>query len=372
MITIKAVSTRRDLKDFVMLPFRLYKKDPNWVAPLIGEQYKFLSPKTNPFFQHSEAQLFIAYKDGDVVGRISAHTNVQHNKEHKDNIGFFGFFECIEDQEVANALLSKATEWNRARGKNGIRGPLNFTINDECGLLVKGFDTPPMVMMTHALPYYQTLIANAGFAKAMDMFAFYSVKTEIPERLERLYEVLLKRTGVTIHSLSRDKVQRRKDLETVFKLYTDAWQYNWGHVPLTNAEFHHLVDELMPLADPDLVLFAEKDGVPVGFSLTLPNYNEVLKAMNGRVNPLTLIKALIAKKRMTSARVITMGILHEYHGRGIDAIFHYISYKKGIPKGYVRGEFSWILETNTMMIRVAEMLEAEPYKTYRLYEKPFS
>ena len=370
MITIKAVSTKKDLKDFIMLPFKLYKKDPNWIPPLIPDQMKFLTPGHNAFFEHSEAQLYLAYKEGEVVGRISAHTNTQHNKEHKDNIGFFGFFECVNDQEVASSLLHKASDWNKAKGKDGMRGPLNFTINDECGLLVDGFDTPPMIMMTHSLPYYQTLIENYGLSKAMDMYAYFSEKREIPERLERLHDALLKRTGVKIHCLSKDKVQRRKDLETVFRIYTEAWQYNWGHVPLTDGEFHHLVDELLPLADPELVLIAEIDDKPVGFSLCMPNYNEVLKVMNGRVNPLTLIKAAIAKRKITSARVITMGVIKEYQNRGIDTIFHYISYKTGIPKGLVRGEFSWVLETNTMMIRVAEMLEATPYKTYRLYEKP--
>ena len=369
MVEIKAVSTSKDLKEFIMLPFRLYKNDPNWIPPLIGDQKKFLSPAKNPFFLHSEAQLFLAFQDGKVVGRISAHTNTQHNKEHKDNIGFFGFFECINNQDVANALFAEVFKWNKAKGKDGIRGPLNFTINDECGLLVKGFDTPPMIMMTHALPYYQTLVEGAGYAKAMDMYAYFSEKREIPERVERLHEALLKRSKATIHTLSKDKVQRRKDLETVFRIYTEAWQYNWGNVPLTEPEFHHLVDELLPLADPDMIFIAEVDSKPVGFSLAMPNFNEVLKVMKGHVNPITLIKAQIAKKKISSARVITMGVIKEYQNRGIDTIFHYYSYRNGIPKGIFYGEFSWVLECNTMMMRVAEMLGADPYKTYRLYEK---
>lgn len=372
MIEIREVKTPKELKDFIMLPFRLYKNDQNWVAPLIPDQKKFLSPQHNPFFQHSEAQLFLAIRDGKVVGRISAHTNTQHNKEHKDNIGFWGFFECENDQEAANQLFATAEKWNKAKGKDGMRGPLNFTINDECGLLIKGFETPPMVMMTHALPYYQELCSGYGLEKAMDLYAYYKEQNQIPERVDRLHEALLRRSKATIHTLSKEKKQRRKDIETVFRLYTEAWQYNWGAVPMTEAEFEHLVDELLPLADPDMVLFAEIDGRPVGFSLALPNYNEVLKVMNGRVNPITLIKAAIAKKRIGSARVITMGVIKEYQNRGIDTIFHYYSYKHGIPKGYIRGEFSWVLETNTMMVRVAEMLEAEIYKTYRIYDKIFN
>ncbi|MBW6514778.1 MAG: GNAT family N-acetyltransferase [Candidatus Syntrophosphaera sp.] len=372
MITIKAVSSKKDLSNFIMLPFALYKNDPNWVPPLISDQKKFFSPAHNPFFEHSEARLFLAQRDGKTIGRITAHTNTQHNKEHQDNIGFFGFFECIDDQEAADALFRAAWDWNKAKGKTAIRGPLNFTINDEVGLLIDGFDTPPMLMMTHALPYYQALCENSGLAKAMDLYAFYSDRSTIPERLERMYELLLKRTGVTIHTLSRNKKQCRKDLETIFRIYTEAWQYNWGAVPLTEKEFQHLVDSLLPLADPDLILFAELDGRPVGFSMALPNYNEVLKVMNGRVNPLTIIKALLAKRKITTTRAITMGVIKEYQNRGIDTIFHYISYRNAIPKNLFHSEFSWVLETNTMMIRVAEMLGSRAYKTYRIYEKPIA
>lgn len=368
MVEIRKVSNRKELKAFILLPFKLYKHDPNWIAPLIGDQIKFFDPAKNPFFLHSEAELFVAYKDNKLVGRISAQTNTRHNLEHKDEMGFFGFFECINDQEVANALFETAYRWNKARKREGMRGPFNLTINDECGLLVKGFETPPFVMMTHAHPYYQKLYEGYGLTKAMDMYAYFSEKREIPERVAKLHDALLKRSKATIHSLSKDKVQMRKDIETVFRLYSEAWQYNWGAVPMTDAEFQHLVDEMLPLVDPDMVLFAEIDGKPVGFSLALPNYNEVLKVMHGRVNPLTLLKAAIAKKRISSARVIVMGVLDEYKNRGIDTIFHYYSYKNGIPKGIYYGEFSWVLECNTMMVRVAEMLGADPYKTYRIYE----
>ncbi|MGC9361812.1 MAG: GNAT family N-acetyltransferase [Candidatus Syntrophosphaera sp.] len=370
MISIKAVETKKDLKDFIMLPFEFYKNDPNWVPPLISDQKKFFSPRHNPFFEHSEARLFLAEKDGKIAGRISAHTNTRHNLEHKDNIGFFGFFECVDDAKVAGALFQKAREWNKEKGKDAIRGPLNFTINDEVGLLIDGFDTPPMLMMPHNPPYYQKLFEDNGLKKAMDLYAFYSDRDDIPERLARLNEALIKRTGVRIHTLSKNKKQRRKDLETIFQIYTEAWQYNWGSVPLTEKEFQHLADELLPLADPDLVLFAEIDGKPVGFSLSIPNYNEVLKVMNGRVNPITIIKALIAKHRISTSRCIIMGVIKEYQGRGIDTILNYHSYKTGIRKNVNRSEFSWVLETNEMMIRVADILGARIYKTYRIYEKP--
>ena len=369
MIEIIPVQSDRELKQFIMLPFRLYKKDPNWVPPLISEQKKFFDPAHNAFYQHSEAQLFLARENGKTIGRISAHTNTRHNLEHKDSMGFFGFFECEDNQEAANLLLQKALDWNREHNRSGMRGPFNFTINAECGLLVDGFLTPPMTLMRHDLPYYSRLLENAGFHKVMDMYAYFSERTEIPERVERMAALIEKRTRVSIHTLSKNKDQRRKDLEVLFKVYTEAWQYNWGYVPLTEGEFQNLADELLPVADPDLVFIAEVDGRPVGFCLAMPNYNEVLKVMKGRINLITLWKAMQARKKISTARVVTMGIIPEFQQRGIDTLFYYYAYKNGLPKGLYKGEFSWVLENNTMMIRVAEMLDAQVYKTYRIYEK---
>lgn len=352
-----------------MLPFGLYKDDPNWVAPLIMDQYKFFDPQKNPYYAHSKVQLYLAIEDGRVLGRISAHTNNQHQKEHTEDIGFFGFFDCVDRVEVARALFEAAGAWNRLQGFASMRGPMNFSVNQELGLLIDGFDTPPMVMMRHDHPYYQKLYEACGLEKTMDLYAYLSERTQMPERIERLAAAIEKRSGVSIRSLSKNKKELQKDIETVFEIYTRAWEYNWGNVPMTKAEFDHIVAELLPLADPDLIFIAEKDGHPAGFSLALPNYNEVLKVMKGRVNPITMIKALLAKKKIGSARVITMGIIKEYQGRGIDSLLYYYSYKNGLPKGIFRGEFSWVLENNTMMIRTAQMLDAIPYKTYRIYDK---
>jgi len=243
-----------------------------------------------------------------------------------------------------------------------------MNVNQECGLLVKGFDTPPYVMMMHNHAYYQELFEACGMQKTMDMYAYYSFYDKMPERVAKAAELIQRRFPCNIRSLSKNKVELKKDIETVFRIYTRAWEYNWGNVPMTDKEFDHIVKELLPIADPDMVFIAEVDGKPAGFSLALPNYNEVLKVMHGRINPITLLKALKAKKHISSARVITMGVIKEYQNRGIDTLFYYHSYKNGIPKGIVHGEFSWVLETNTMMLRVAEMLKADPYKTYRLYD----
>lgn len=369
MVRVVPVTTARELRQFIMLPFRLYKGDPNWVAPLIGEQKKFFDPRHNPFFEHSEACLYLALKDNRVVGRISAHSNTRHNAHHNDNCGFFGFFECENDPEAATALLQTAWDWNRQKGRDVMRGPLNFTINDECAMLVDGFDTPPMLMLRHDKPYYQKLLEAAGYVKAMDMYAYLCEKREVPERIARLAGALEKRAGVTVRSFTHDKKKQMQDVEIIFGIYSKAWEHNWGNVPMTPAEYKRLADELLPLVDPDLIFIAEKDGVPIGFSLAMPNYNEVLKVMHGRVNPLTMLKALLAKRRISTARVVTMGVLEEYQQRGIDTVFYYYQFRNGIAKGIYRSEFSWVLENNVMMNRVAEMLDAKIYKTYRIYEK---
>jgi len=369
MLKIEMVLTKKQLKQFIMLPFELYKDDPAWVPPLIPEQYKFFNARKNPYYWHSQIQLFVATENDKVIGRISAHTNTEHQKEHNEDIGFFGFFECINDLRVANLLFETAADWNRQRGFDRMRGPMNFSVNHEVGLLVDGFSDPPMVMMPHAKPYYKELVEACLFEKTIDLYAYLSERREMPDRVQRIAAAIEKRSGVQIRSLSKDKKQMRKDIETVFEIYTKAWEYNWGNVPMTKAEFDHIVEELLPLADPELIFIAEKDGHPAGFSLALPNYNEVLKVMNGRVNPITMIKALLAQNKIGSARVITMGLIKEFQGRGIDTLFYYYSYKNGLPKGFFRGEFSWVLENNTMMIRVAEMLDAIRYKTYRIYDK---
>lgn len=369
MLNVIPVDSKKQLKDFILLPFKIYKNESNWVPPLISDRKKFFNPKKNPYYQHSEVKLFLALKDGEPVGRISAHSNTQHNKEHNENIGFFGFFECIDNQEVANALFDAAFQWNLYRNFTSMRGPMNFSVNDECGLLIQGFETPPMIMMPYNFPYYRSLYENYGLIKTMDLYAFISEYHSIPERVAKMAEIIAHRTKANVRSLSYDKKQRKKDIETVFEIYTRAWQYNWGNVPMTKAEFDHLVAELLPIADPDMVFIAEVDGQLAGFSLTLPDYNEVLKVMQGKVNPLTVIKALKARKHITSVRVITMGIIKEFQGKGIDTLLYYYTFKNGLPKGYYRSEFSWILEKNIPMINTAEKLGAEIYKTYRLYDK---
>jgi hypothetical protein len=369
MIEIRPVKTKKDLKQFIMLPFRLYKNVPNWVPPLIKDQFEFFNPKKNGYYDHSEVELFLAWERGRVVGRISAQTNTQHNIEHKDKVGFFGFFECEESQQAADALLKAAMDWNRSKGMDTLRGPMNFSVNEECGMLVDGFDTPPYVMMTHHLPYYNKLLEGAGFHKAKDLLAYIYDVTALPEKIDKAAQYVMKRNHYVIKPLSRNKKKMAEDIRTIFHVYRKAWQYNWGAVPMTEGELNHLVKTLLPLVQPDLVLIAEAEGVPAGFMLSLPNYNEVLKVMNGRINPITIIKAWLKSRRIHSARVITLGVIKEYQTKGIDLALLYHSFKSGIPLGIRKAELSWVLEDNEMMIREAELFNAKVYKTYRIYDK---
>jgi hypothetical protein len=367
---IVPVKTKKDLKKFIKLPFQLYKDDPNWVAPLIIDQKHMFNSQKNPYYQHSEVQPFLALRNNKVVGRITAHTNTQHNKFHEDKVGFFGFFEGENDEKTAKALVDTASQWLKKRGKNVLRGPMNLSTNDECGLLIEGFDTPPYIMMPYNKKYYQDLLVKAGLAKSMDLFAYNSPVTPPPERIKRLAQRVMKRNNFTIRTLSKDKKNRRKDIETVFRIYSKAWERNWGFVPLTKAEFDHLVDTLLPIVLPEMVFIAEVENEPAGFCLTIPDYNYVLQKMKGKILPFGWLKALYYKNKIPGLRVITMGVVKEFQNRGIDIVFYYNSYKKAYEmKRFVDSELSWILETNDMMNRIGRSLGGKKYKTYRIFDK---
>lgn len=375
MIKIVPVNSKKYVLKFIKLPFKLYKNDPNWVAPLISEQKKFLDPKHNPYFEHSEAQLFLAYKGKEVVGRISAQTNRMHNKTHNDKVGFFGFFESINDKEVAHALFDAAKAWLLTKELDVMRGPASFSVNDECGLLVDAFDSSPMLLMTYNPANYMDLITGYGFRKAMDLLAYYVPVKEPPERLARLARKIESRGNFTIRALeSNNKKKLRKDIETIYRIYEEAWELNWGYVPCSAKEFDQLVDRLLPIVKPEFIFIAEVDGKAVGLSVTLPDYNYVLKKMKGRMFPFGWLKFLLNVNKIDGLRVTIMGVLDEYKGRGIDVVFYCKSFETAAKhkNNYTKAEFSWILESNTMMNKIAKSLTAEVYKTYRLYDYKIS
>jgi len=366
---VRPIKKKSDIKKFILFPFSLYQKESCWVPPLISDQIKYLDPTHNPYFQHSDVQLFLAERDGKIVGRISAHTNKPHNLFHEDKVGFFGFFEAIDEQEVSDALFNSAAKWLKERGCETMRGPMNFSTNDECGLLVDGFETPPFIMMTHNHRYYEPLIINSGLQKSKDLFAYHITGNEMPERLVKIANLISKKEAVSVRSLSKDKKGLKRDLEIIFTVYRKAWERNWGFVPLTDKEFEHLVKTLLPIVDAELVFLAYYNDEPVGFSVALPDYNIILKKMNGRVLPFGVFKALYYKNKIKRLRVMVMGLIKEYQKKGIDGLFYYHTYKNGLSKGFNEAEFSWILEDNVEMNNVATRLGAKVHKTYRVFDR---
>lgn len=369
-IEIVPVDSPRRLREFIMLPWQIYRGNPHWVPPLIMDMKKLLDRKKHPFFQHSEAEFFLARRNGELVGRIAAILNNNHNRFHNEQCAFFGFFETIADQEVANALLETATTWARQKGMKILRGPANYSSNDTWGLLVDGFDRPPVVMMTYNPSYYVALLEQAGFGKAMELYAWQMDKsTELNPKIQRLGEKVLTDQGIKMRTLDRKNFWR--EVEIVKKIYNDAWSSNWGFVPMTDAEFEFMAHELKPVVDPRLVLFAEKKGEPVGFSLSLPDFNQALHKINGRLLPFGIFKVLYHTRKIRSIRVLTLGVVKRLQNvSGIGSALYMETYRRGIAAGFDSGEFSWTLETNIPINRGMQLLGANLYKKYRLYERP--
>jgi GNAT superfamily N-acetyltransferase len=362
------VTSGRDLKRFIAFPYELHRHDPLWVPQLRMDVRTLLSPAKNPFFQHAAAQYFLARADGRTVGRIAAIKNDAHNREHGDRVGFFGFFECVDDQPVANALFDRAGAWLRDQGCDTLRGPMSPSVNDECGMLVDGFDTPPVLMMPHNPRYYPRLVDEAGFTKARDLICYQSTGTEMPERLVRGARLVAERKGITLRQL--DMKRFKDEVELVKQLYNAAWEKNWGFVPLTNAEIDHLAKQLKPVVVPELVCFAEKDGRTIGFAVALPDLNVALKRNpSGRLFP-GLLKVLWAARKISRIRILLLGALQEFRGTGVDALMYAWIWEKGRAKGYDWGEAGWILEDNAAMTNGIQRLGFVPYKTYRVYDRP--
>jgi hypothetical protein len=367
-ISIQTVKNKNQLNQFIKFAWKINANESNWVAPLLMDRKKLLDKRKNPFFKHSEAEYFIAYKNGDLVGRIAAIINHMHNDYQKDNAGFFGFLEAIDDKSVFEALLNTAQEWLKTHGKNFMMGPMNPSTNDEIGFLVSGFDTPPYFMMTHNPEYYPKIMDDLNYQKVKDVHAYYVDRKTIvmSEKVKRVAEITRNKLEATIRPV---KMQNFKDeLAIIRYIYNNAWARNWGFVPMTPEEFNFIANDFKKIIDPELVLIAEIKGKPVGFSLALPDYNQVFaKIPNGRLLPFGWWTFLKEKKKIDSLRVITLGVIQEYQTSGIGGLFYLETFDRGIKGGYISAEMSWILEDNDLMIRAAKLLGAKPYKTYRIY-----
>ncbi len=368
-IAIQEVKTKADLKAFLRFPWEIYRNNPHWVPPLLKEQAFLFSPK-NPFLHHAEIVPYVAVRNDVVVGRIAAIVDENYIEFQQDHAGFFGFFEAAEDPEVARALADHVRGYLRERGLKVMLGPMNPSTNDECGLLIEGFDSHPYFMMPYNPPYYQDLLEGCGLRKVKDLYANLMINDgSIPERLLRISDRVKKRApGLVIRPLDFKKLE--EEVAKVKEIYNGAWQYNWGFVPLTDAEMDLMVKKMKPLAVPDLVLLAEMEGETVGFALALPNYNLVLKRLNGRLGLLGLVKFLYYARKIDEIRVLILGVKPEYQKRGIEALLYLEIFKRGQARGYKRGEMSWILEDNHLMQKGIEALGGRRYKTYRIYQLP--
>jgi len=367
---VRRVTGPGELRAFIDLPYRIQGQDPLWVPPLRMDVRERLSRTRNPFFKEGDAEYFLAWNGRTAVGRVAAVANRRHDEVYADGFGFFGFFECVNDAEVARGLLDAAAAWARERGYRGIRGPASFTTNHECGLLVEGFDTPPTVMMPHNPPYYAELLGSAGLVRVKDLLAFESSETPIAERSRRAVERLGRRLDVQLRAFDRSDFSN--EVERVKRGYNAAWERNWGFVPMSDAEIDHMARQFRPIYIPELVPFALRERRVVGFGLAMPDLNEILRRnRSGRVFPVALKLIWAARmRRFRRLRVLMLGLLPEVRGRGVDALLWHWIWSRGLAHGFAWGEASWILEDNRPMVNAAERMGFRHYKTYRLYERP--
>ncbi|MGV7928378.1 MAG: hypothetical protein AB2L13_05625 [Spirochaetota bacterium] len=358
------------MKEFIMLPWtcKIYENDPCWVPPLIGEQKKFFDPKKGYFFEIGEVEFILAYRDGKPVGRITAHINHLYEEKYDNDTGFFGFYESINDVEVARALYSAAEAWLKAKGKTIMNGPQSFSIYDSVGFEVHGQDVIPVVGLFHFAPYYRDLAEACGFEKCID-WSCYLVKKidDYKPYLKAVREEYMKGQTVEYKIFNKKEIHGRK--ADIHEVFNKAWDGNWGHLPLTQKQLDSIIHELIQVVVPELVVFAEKDGRTVGFIISIPDINPALRILNGRLYPWRIIRFLLAARKTKKIRTIIMGVLPEYRGQKIDDVFYLRTIEDGIRLGFEASDCSLIVETNKKMIGALKPLKAENYKTYRIYQR---
>jgi GNAT superfamily N-acetyltransferase len=373
-IRVTAALNSRDMRRFLDVPYKLYRGNPHWIAPLRIAQKDILNTNRHPFYKTSDVQMFLAERDGRIVGRIMAILNRAHNEFHNERAGFFGFFEVENDAQASAALLDTAREWLRGHGAEVIRGPMNPSTNYECGLLVEGFDLDPAVMMPYNPRYYGELLEAYGMKKGMDLYS-YAIAEEYfihSNKLQRVAERLRQKSKISVRCVNTKDFKNEVDI--VRRIYNDAWSPNWGFVSVSEDEFEHLAKDLKQIVDPKIAMIAEQqteNGVkPVAFFLAVPDINRALRKLNGRLLPFGLPKLLWHSRKIRSLRVITMGVIPELQSMGIGAVFLDEIYRRGPAAGYITGEMGWVLEDNVLMNRAADLIGGRRLKTYRIYEMP--
>lgn len=370
MVEVRPVRSKKELKAFIHLPERIYADDPAWVPPLWMDQPKIFSKTKNPFFEHGDGEFFAAWRGDTIVGRITAQVDHLHNERYNERTAFFGFFESENDPAIAKALLDTAIQWARDRGFSLIRGPFSFGINGIAGVVIKGHEFPPYLEMAHTPPYYQTLLEDYGFEKAKDLIAWrYGVEDDPMEGVQAIADWVEGHDDLTVRTLRMDHFE--EDLRIVLEIFNEAWQNNWGYVPLTEKEIKALADEMKLVADPRLIFIAEIDGEPAAVSLTVPNVNQVLHRSRGAglvgqtARTLWDIKV---KKNIDTARLIILGIRPKFRGRKLSILLYCKTHWTGKQIGMKQAELGWTLEDNDKINSGITLMGGDPYKTFRVYD----
>jgi GNAT superfamily N-acetyltransferase len=373
-VEIRPVASKRDLRRFIRLPFALYRNEPRWIPPLLIDMHKRLDRKGNPFFAHAEAEFFLAWRDGEPVGRISAHIDHHFNEFQGNDWGLFGFFECEDSQETAHALLAAAQTWLTQHGRDRMVGPMNYTTNDEVGLMIEGFDRPPIILSDWHHPYYRDLIESYGFEKAVDwlMWSLHiSGRSRVRDAIWRIADQVESEHGIVCRPM------RKRDLDAeisrFLEVYNAAWERNWGAVPLSEDEVRHYAKQLKPILDENWAFIAERldTGEVVGAALTLPDYNQVLKHLDGRLLPVGWVKALYWRRKIDAVRVFALGVKPDYQHAGVAARFYQLHFEAAERTPQKGGEMGYILETNRPMNRAMEGMGGEIVRRFRVYERVF-
>lgn len=362
------LSKKKEVKEFAFIPWKIYKNDPTWVPQLKLSLLEILDQK-HPFYQTGEVKCWIAEQNGEVAGRIMAVVNNKYNEYHNDNSGFFGFFECVQNDEVAIALINQAETWLKSKGKDKIVGPVNPSTNYECGLLVEGYDDPPQLMMTYNPKYYLHFFEDMKYNKAKDLLAYqFEMAKGMPPKIVRIAERVEKSKKITYRQISTKHWDR--DIKILQDIYNDAWEKNWGFVPMTPEEFAHTAKDMKQIVDERLIIIAEVDGEAAGFIVALPDYNQIFKKIpDGKLLPTGIFKLLFGKKGINRMRVITLGTKQKFRRMGIETVLYHRCWENAFNSGIEECEMSWVLEDNLEMNKPIIAMGGVPYKKYRIFEK---
>jgi GNAT superfamily N-acetyltransferase len=372
-IEVSEVTSRRERDAFIKFQWQIYANDSVWVPPLIIERKRFLDRKRHPFYRHGDAALFLVRKNGEIAGRIMASDDPNYNSLHQTKVGCFGLFECIDDPDVAAALFDAAATWLHEKGRTEMMGPIDYSTNYTCGLLVQGFEHPPTLLTTHNPPYYERLIHGCGFSKVIDFFAWwFSDPSAATARLRKMAARLEQRARFTIRRANLRNLEA--EAANFLRIYDEAWKDNWGFVPFTEAEFDYMAQEMKPILRNDFTAVAESDGEAIGFALCLPDINVALKKIGGRLTtfgiPIGLARVLCYKSRIRKARYIAMGVRPQFRRLGVAEMMVLRVMEAGMVKCGFQAELSMTLESNFMINRFIESIGAQRYKTWRIYSKP--